>query len=151
MGTQKIQFSQDPKDEFYEVVKEKVDQYFKENQLSRHATPGTVIKVVFIFLILAMSYAMIVSNRLTAMEMLPFAILIPLCSTLLIYNLAHDAVHNTFSKHRWVNNLLFTLSFGLIGDNGNLWKLRHIQSHHHYVNMPDLDIDIAESAGFFES
>ncbi len=142
MGSQKIQFSQDPKDEFFEVVKEKVDQYFKENQLSRHATAGTVIKVVFIFLILVASYAIIISNRLNAWQMLPFAIMIPLCSTLLIYNVAHDAVHNTFSKHRWVNNMLFTLSFGLIGDNGNLWKLRHIQSHHHYVNMPDLDIDI---------
>jgi len=142
MGTQKIHFAQDPKDEFYEVVKSKVNRYFKETGRSRHATVGTVLKAVLIFLVLVGAYSVIISNRLTAWQMLPFAILIPVCSTMLIYNVAHDAVHNTFSKHRWVNNLLFILSFGLIGDNGNLWKLRHVQSHHHFVNMPDLDIDI---------
>jgi len=142
METQKIRFTQDPRDQFYDVVKEKVDRYFKENNLSRHATAGMVVKVITIFLVLVASYAIIISNRFSAWQMLPFAILIPVCSTMLIYNLAHDAVHNTFSKHRWVNNWLFTLCFGLIGDNGNLWKLRHVQSHHNYVNMPDLDIDI---------
>jgi linoleoyl-CoA desaturase len=142
MGAQKVRFVQDPRDQFYNVVKEKVNRYFKENHLSRHCTPAMTIKVIFIFLVLACAYALILSNRLTALQMLPFACLIPLCSTMLIYNVAHDAVHNTFSRHRWVNNWLFTLSFGLIGDNGNLWKLRHVQSHHNYVNMPDLDVDI---------
>src|ERR1019366_9214519 len=97
---------------------------------------------VAIFIKLVCSYAIIISNHLSAWQMLPFAVLIPVCGTMLIYNVAHDAVHNTFSKHRWLNNWLFTLTFGLIGDNGNFWKLRHVQSHHNYVNMPDLDIDI---------
>src|ERR1700744_3870701 len=102
MGTQKIRFAQDPRDHFYDIVKEKVDHYFDSNHLSRHATTGLVLKVIAIFLVLAGSYAIIVSNRLTAWEMLPFAILIPVCGTMLIYNLAHDAVHNTFSQKRWV-------------------------------------------------
>ena len=142
METRKIHFIKDPKDRFFEAVKERVNTYFDETGLPRYATTGTVIKVIFIFLVLIASYAIIISNRLTAWQMLPFAILIPVCSTMLIYNIAHDAVHNAFSRYKWINNVIFTLTFGLIGDNGNIWKLRHVQSHHHYVNMPDLDVDI---------
>ncbi len=60
---------------------------------------------------------------------------------LLAFNSAHDAVHHTFSKTKWVNDLVFYLTFNLQGTNGRLWRKRHISSHHIFPNVDDCDAD----------
>jgi linoleoyl-CoA desaturase len=63
----------------------------------------------------------------------------------LAYNVSHDAVHRTYSRHGWVNELLFHGTFNVFGPNAYLWRLRHRVMHHNCVNIPGLDFNIEAS------
>jgi linoleoyl-CoA desaturase len=138
----KPKFSPNRREDFFPVVKQRVEQYFKENKLSKYATRGMIIKAIILYCIYAGSYALIISDRFSWYIMLPLGCIMSLSSVMLMFNVAHDAVHNVFSKNKTVNKILAFVTFYLIGDNGNMWKIRHIQSHHYYVNIADYDIDI---------
>jgi linoleoyl-CoA desaturase len=68
-----------------------------------------------------------------------------LSGILLAFNAAHDAAHNTFSKHARVNNFIYLLTFNLQGVSGYLWKIRHRASHHIFPNVDGCDADIDDN------
>lgn len=68
-----------------------------------------------------------------------------LSGILLAFNCSHDAVHNTFSKNRYVNAILYYFTFNLQGVNARLWKKRHITSHHIFPNVDGCDADIDDN------
>ena len=55
----------------------------------------------------------------------------------------HDANHQAYSKHRWVNNLLGS-SLNLLGSHKHIWDIRHNILHHTFTNVYELDDDIAK-------
>ena len=63
---------------------------------------------------------------------------------IVILNIGHDAVHNSFSKNSRVNAFAANI-FEMIGLSNFLWKLRHVDSHHDAPNIPDHDLDIKEN------
>lgn len=138
----KLRYTPNRRDDFFPVVKTRVKQYFKDNNLSHYATKGMIVKAVILYCVFAASYAAIISNHFRWYVMLPLGCIMSLTSVMLIFNVAHDAVHNVFSKNRKLNKILAFVTFYLIGDNGNLWKIRHVQSHHYFVNIADFDIDL---------
>ena len=69
-------------------------------------------------------------------------IVIGASGTFLAFNSAHDACHSTFSKKRWVNNLIYYFSFNTQGISARLWKIRHLDSHHLFPNVDGCDADI---------
>lgn len=68
-----------------------------------------------------------------------------LTGILLAFNCAHDCVHNTFSKKKSVNKIIFYLVFNLQGVNSRLWNKRHIASHHIFPNVDGCDADIDDN------
>lgn len=60
----------------------------------------------------------------------------------IIFNVAHDAAHHTIFRNRKWNDVLYYLSFPLLGNNPYVWKKFHIQSHHLYTNVEESDIDV---------
>ncbi|MGX7666510.1 fatty acid desaturase family protein [Flavobacterium pedocola] len=72
-------------------------------------------------------------------------ILFGLTGILLAFNCAHDCVHNTFSKNKRVNKVVFYLVFNLQGVNSHLWRKRHIASHHIFPNVDGCDADIDDN------
>lgn len=73
-------------------------------------------------------------------------IFIGLAGILLAFNASHDAVHNTFSARKYINNIIYTLTFNLQGVNGYLWRIRHKASHHVFPNVDGCDSDIDDNA-----
>ena len=59
-----------------------------------------------------------------------------------IFNVAHDATHHVLFKNKRWNKITYTICFLLIGDNAEMWKRRHLESHHNYVNINGMDSDI---------
>ena len=70
---------------------------------------------------------------------------ISIFGTLLAFNSAHDACHGTFSKKKWVNNLIFHFTFNSQGISARLWRIRHLSSHHLFSNVDGCDADIDDN------
>jgi len=68
-------------------------------------------------------------------------ILIGVSGTLWAFNSAHDACHGTFSNKKWVNNLIYHISFNMQGVSARLWQIRHLASHHLFPNVDGCDAD----------
>jgi linoleoyl-CoA desaturase len=64
---------------------------------------------------------------------------------LLAFNSSHDAIHGAFSKHKWINNLIFSVTFNLQGTSAFLWGMQHKASHHIFPNVDGCDVDIDEN------
>lgn len=53
----------------------------------------------------------------------------------------HDAIHGSYSKRKWFNNLMSN-TINLIGANKDMWRLQHNVLHHSYTNIEGHDEDI---------
>lgn len=71
--------------------------------------------------------------------------LLGLSGILLAFNCSHDCVHNTFSKHKKLNQAIYYITFNLQGVNARLWRKRHIASHHVFPNVDGCDADIDDN------
>lgn len=57
------------------------------------------------------------------------------------FNIMHDAVHQSFSKRKWVNSL-FGFTLNLLGGDWRIWKSQHNGDHHMNTNIDGIDGDI---------
>ncbi|MCH2225193.1 MAG: acyl-CoA desaturase [Crocinitomicaceae bacterium] len=53
----------------------------------------------------------------------------------------HDAIHGSYSKRKWFNNLMSN-TISLVGANKDMWRLQHNVLHHSFTNIEDHDEDI---------
>ena len=141
MKTKKIRFVSRDKSQFFAVLKERVDNYFTENNISPYANKTMVFKTIFMLSLYFVPYALIMSNF---MNLAGFYI----CWALMGFGLAgigmsvmHDANHGAYSENAFINKMLgLTLTF-VGGDTGN-WKTQHNILHHTYTNIHGHDRDI---------
>ncbi len=131
--------------EFSKSVKKKVNKYFEENNLSRHATPGMVLKTFIILGTYFGSYALIISDLFSLQIMLLLCFAMGVGMAGIGFSVSHDALHGAYSSNSKVNYLI-GLSFDLIGANGYIWKITHNIIHHTYTNIHghDEDLEVAE-------
>lgn len=145
----RVRFRSNPrKDEFIRVYRERVDNYFRDNNMSPYANTEMIVKTIIAFLFWGGSYALLMSNILS-----PYPVLLILAFTMLGYanifiafNIMHDACHNAYSANRKVNKILgYTMNF--IGGNRYLFTKMH-NAHHAYVNILGIDVTL-ETHGLF--
>lgn len=148
--TQKrVRFKSAPnQDEFLKELKERVDTYFKENNISPYANREMVVKTVLAIISWIIIYALIMSDRLSQYPLffiLAFTIL-GYINIFMAFNIMHDATHDAYSKNRKLNKTL-GYSFNFIGGNQYLFKLMH-GAHHGFVNIHGIDVTL-ETHGLF--
>jgi len=73
-------------------------------------------------------------------------VLLGACCAFIGFNICHDAIHGSFSKHKKVNKM-FSFVFHLVGANPYMWNITHNIVHHTYTNIPDHDEDIEVAPG----
>ncbi|MDQ3051590.1 MAG: acyl-CoA desaturase [Bacteroidota bacterium] len=138
-----VKFVDKDKSLFFATVKKRVDDYFRENNLSKNANTTMVIKSI----VLLVSY------------FLPFVLLVLFQPGLLVscllwllmgFGLAgigmcimHDANHGAYSNNKLVN-FIMGHTLNLVGGSVFNWKLQHNILHHTYTNIAHLDEDIAD-------
>lgn len=59
-------------------------------------------------------------------------------------NLIHEACHGNLFKGKRINQIYMWL-MDLMGGNSYLWKKRHLNLHHNYINVENWDSDIEKS------
>lgn len=130
--------------QFFATVKSRVDQYFKDNNISQHANFEMVFKTIVLLTGLVGTYVAIMSGYFSVGMMFVFALVMGFVKALIGFNVCHDAIHGGYSSNKTVNKVLGTV-FNVIGANKHVWSITHNIVHHTYTNMPghDEDIDVA--------
>jgi linoleoyl-CoA desaturase len=142
----KLRFVDTKKSLFFATVKQRVDAYFKENNISKNANSLMYVKTAFYLGGMFLFYGLIISNQFAALPMLFFAIGLGTFTAFIGFNICHDAVHGSYSSNAKINKVLGYL-FNLIGANDYVWSLTHNVVHHTYTNIPGHDEDIEVAPG----
>lgn len=145
MTKQRHQFSHS-NTEFFAVLRERVNDHFLSNNISRYGNKNMVSKTVFMFILFLLPYAFIVSGiELGTLLTLGLWMIMGFGMAGIGLSVMHDANHGAYSNNSRVNKLV-GYSMNLLGANAELWKLQHNVLHHTYTNVHGVDDDI-DTAG----
>lgn len=129
--------------DFFVTLNQRVNQYFKSNNLSRNANTEMVLKTVFMYTLYLTPYTLIITGTVTQPGwMLLLVVLMGLGIAGIGLSVMHDANHGAYSKKPWVNTLL-GYSLNIVGGSAFNWKIQHNVLHHTYTNVHDADEDIS--------
>lgn len=126
---------------FFDTLKQKVDTYFKSNNIRETGNFKLYIKTILLLLSAATLYVILVFFTPS------FGLSIFLCCVMgfnlaaIGFNTMHDGAHGSFSRKTWVNELM-AFSLNAMGGNAFLWKAKHNVFHHSYTNIEGMDEDI---------
>lgn len=131
------------KQDFFVTLNQRVNDYFKNNNISRQANAHMIIKSIFMFALYFVPYALILSGVVTSgWGVIALVVAMGLGVAGIGLSVMHDANHGAYSNKAWVNNLI-GYSLNLIGANAFNWKVQHNVLHHTYTNVHDADEDIS--------
>jgi linoleoyl-CoA desaturase len=141
MEISRIRFNNRLNADFVKELRKAVDDYFTSRSISTYANAAMVIKTICMISLYVVPYILIMTGNFGAWASLGFALLMGLGATGIGFAVAHDALHNAYSKTPWVNKLI-GLSFNFLGANDYFWKIKHNVRHHTYTNIYEKDEDI---------
>jgi linoleoyl-CoA desaturase len=143
MDTKKILRFNNSNRQFYAELKKRVDNYFKENNISKTGNLNMWLKAAFMISAYFVPYLLITLNVFESKliwwllsAIMGFAMAgIGLC-------IMHDACHGSFSKNQTINKI-FGYTINMLGGHATNWKIQHNVIHHTFTNVHDFDEDIA--------
>jgi linoleoyl-CoA desaturase len=143
---QKVKFVNKDQTDFFKVLKERVSDYFAENQISQHANAKMIFKTVFMLALYFVPYALMITGIATGFYFW-------ICWALIGFGLAgigmsimHDANHGAYSSNKRVNHIV-GLILNIVGGDASNWKMQHNILHHTYTNVHGHDEDIQNRVG----
>jgi len=142
MAFRRYRFSSRSDAEFTKTLRKRVDAYFKEHGMSRHANYVMVLKTIFVFLLafapLVVMLTGVIENMWALFGMwIAMAIGMAAIGT----SVMHDALHGSYSRFPLINKILGG-SINLLGASGKMWHIQHNVLHHSFTNLHDSDEDI---------
>lgn len=143
MSQPRIKFIPTDKSAFYPTLKARVDAYFKENGISRHANAAMWVKAAILVGTYLLSFAAIVALQPSYPVALALWAVMGVALAGIGMSVMHDANHSAFSNNERVNWWMgHTLN--LCGGSTHNWKLQHNILHHTYTNITHVDEDIQD-------
>ena len=102
-----VKFNVNDQPEFFREVRKKVNQYFKENNISKHANSGMVIKTVFMLSLYFMPLILMLTGVVSSLwPVMLMWVLMGFGMAGIGMSVMHDANHGSYSKNRHVNSVL---------------------------------------------
>jgi linoleoyl-CoA desaturase len=145
MDFSSIRFAKNHNEEFYKVLRQRVNEYFKTNNISRYANGKMVFKTIFMISFYFTCFIVL----LTVAKNPWFVMLMWLITGVAVagvgLSVMHDANHGTYSKNEKVNKYVGYIMFFLGGSDVN-WRIQHNVLHHTYTNITGMDEDINPGA-----
>lgn len=127
--------------EFHGVLKTRVADYFKTNNISPNANTTMVVKTIILMLSFIGCYTTLVFGKLDWYWNIPVCILLGLTVAGIGFNIMHDAAHGSYTKNKRINTVL-GYSLDLIGGSNWFWRTKHNVVHHTYTNISEIDDDV---------
>ena len=139
----KYKFSKDINKEFSLTLRQRVNGYFKENEISRQANSTMAIKVILVTSFYLGIFSIILFSGISNVAiMFLLWMLLGAGQAIIGTSIMHDVLHGSFSKNKWINAVM-QIPIILIGVEPSIWKIQHNVLHHTYTNIEDADEDIA--------
>lgn len=142
MSTYNAKFNNQDKPEFAKVLNARVNNYFKENNISRFGNLEMKIKTLVIIAMYFIPLGFLLSGTLTNLSIFFFCwVLMGFGMSFIGLSIMHDANHGSYSTNKVVNIILGGL-LNLVGGWHTNWKIQHNVLHHTYTNIHEHDGDI---------
>lgn len=145
MSFSPIRFVDKDKDKaiFFATLRKRIDNYFKENKISKHYNSTMVIKTVVMISCYILPFIFILAFTPSFKIALCLWAFMGFALSGIGMSVMHDANHGAYSSNSKTNYWLgHTLN--LLGGSVFNWKLQHNVMHHTYTNVLDYDDDIAD-------
>ena len=140
MTSSTIRFSKFDRADFFRTLNSRVNDYFEKNQINRYGNWKLYLKSIVVFAIFLTPYFLIMSNLFNQWIMLLLTIVTGAGMSFVGMCVMHDGNHGSYSRRRWVNNLMGSSIYILAGNVYN-WKVQHNVLHHTYTNIAGHDED----------
>lgn len=133
---------------FYDTLKKRVDNYFKENNIDPHGGASMKLKTVAMVSMYLVPYILMVSGVFEGNLWVFYGLwlLMGIGMTGIGCSVMHDSNHGSYSDNKTLNKYLGKI-IALAGGYEVTWKIQHNILHHTYTNIEGLDDDI--NAGIF--
>lgn len=139
---QAIKFNRKDRPEFVRELRSRVNQYFKDNDISKYANWNMRIKTAFMVLLYFTPLAIMLSGVVTSLwGIMLLWVLMGAGMSGIGLSIMHDANHGAYSHNKYVNNALsFLINF--VGGYHVNWRIQHNVLHHSFTNVDGHDEDI---------
>jgi len=127
--------------EFFNTLKKRVNLYFEQEQVSKHANFAMVFKTVILLTAYIGSFIFLVVFQPVFVLAMFIWFLMGLAKSGIGMSIMHDANHGAYSAYKKVNKVM-GWSLHLAGGSTHNWKLQHNILHHTYTNITNMDDDI---------
>jgi linoleoyl-CoA desaturase len=128
---------------FFPTVRQRVDAYFKEHNISKHSDASMVVKTIVLLSAYLLPFLVLILFQPVFYISLILWIIMGLGVAGIGMSVMHDANHGSYSANSavcyWIGHTL-----NLIGGSVFNWKLQHNLLHHTYTNIVDHDDDIED-------
>lgn len=138
-----VKFEAKDKAEFFNTLRQRVNDYFETNQIARTGNYKMVIKTISMFAIYFVPYFLIMSSTLPLWAMWLMCAIMGIGAAGIGFSVMHDANHGAYTRSKFWNELL-GFSINIVGGSSFTWKVQHNFLHHTYTNIYELDEDIAD-------
>ncbi|MBD0724027.1 acyl-CoA desaturase [Flavobacterium sp. L1I52] len=141
MNTNPPTFAKQDKLKFFRTLNSRVNNYFKENNISKAGNWKLHVKAVILFTVFLVPYFLILTLNMPFWVHLLLTIVMGIGMAGLGMNVMHDGNHGSYSNKKWVNKIMGGTIYVLAGNVYN-WQVQHNVLHHTYTNIPGHDEDL---------
>ena len=126
---------------FHSELKKRISDYFIQAGKESTGNFSLYFKAIVLVLSFAAVYIHLVFYTPTTWLAITECIVLGGLTAAIGFNVMHDGLHGSFSKHKWLNELA-GLSLNFLGANNFMWRSKHNIIHHTYTNIEGIDDDI---------
>ena len=126
--------------DFNKTLNERINAYFEERKISKHANFNMVAKTIFMLSLYLVPFVYtFFTNNIWITLLMWFLSGLGMAGIGL--SVMHDANHGAYSSNHKVNVLIGAV-LNLLGGNPTNWKIQHNVLHHTFTNVEGFDEDI---------
>lgn len=141
MELKKVTYNSTEHQDFYKVLRKRVNAYFKDNNKSKYANTNMVIKTIFMLSLYLVPFVLMLTIVTNTWVVMLMWVLMGFGTAGVGLSIMHDANHHAYSKNKWVNKIIGKLTNAVGGSDAN-WRIQHNVIHHSYTNVDQVDEDI---------
>ncbi len=126
---------------FHSELKRRINDYFSQAGKAPTGNYKLYVKAILLVVAYLFIYIHLVFYTPVAWLAITECVVLGGLTAAIGFNVMHDGMHGSFSKHKWINQLA-GLSLNFLGANNFMWKTKHNIIHHTYTNVQGVDDDI---------
>ncbi len=142
MSQTSVRFNPKDQPEFYKELRQRVNAYFTDNNISKHADSRMMVKTIFMLSLYCLPLIAMLSGVFQSFwPMMLMWTLMGFGMSGIGLSVMHDANHGAYSQQPKVNRVIGGV-LNLIGGYPANWRIQHNVLHHSFTNIQGHDEDI---------